>query len=268
MNTGLDLARGPRQPVLFVGHGSPMNALGENAWGRRFRELGAKLPHPRAILAISAHWYGRGSLTTRSERPPTIHDFGGFPEELYEIEYAAPGDPALAARVAAFLAPWHAATTEDWGLDHGTWSVLLHVFPEADVPVVQLSIDAALSPSGQIAVGRALAPLRHDGVLIIGSGNVTHNLSHAFSAWNHGETRTPDWAARFDDGASRAIVMQDEGWLTRSLLSQDGRMAHPSPDHYAPLLYAFGASDDRDEATFPIIGFDMASLSMRAVLWT
>ena len=165
-----------RQPVVFVGHGSPMNAIEDNVWSGGFRKLGALLPRPKAVLAISAHWYIRGTAVTANDFPDTIHDFGGFPEALYEVQYLAKGDTDLAGRVVALLGPDVAAPNLEWGLDHGTWSVLRHVFPQADVPVVQLSIDGRASAARHIEIGRALAPLRDEGILIMGSGNIVHNL--------------------------------------------------------------------------------------------
>jgi len=256
-----------RQPVLFVGHGSPMNAIEDNAWSRGFRALAARLPRPRAILAISAHWWIDGTFLTGNELPETIHDFGGFPEELYQIEYPAPGDVALAENVAARLADRRASLRLDWGLDHGTWSVLRHVYPEHDVPVVQLSIDRRLPPADQFAIGQALAPLRDEGVLIFGTGNIVHNLSHALGVGWRGGTPTPPWAAAFDADVARALEQHDAAFLVRALSTADGRMAHPTPDHYQPLLYAFGAADDRDAVQFPIAGFAYSSLSMRAAIF-
>jgi 4,5-DOPA dioxygenase extradiol len=253
-----------RQPVLFVGHGSPMNALEDNVWSRGFRELGRSLARPRAIVAISAHWYVEGTFTTSSERPETIHDFGGFPDALYRIEYPAPGDPELARRVAALVGP-RARPSAEWGLDHGTWSVLVHLRPAADVPVVQLSIDGRLPPAEHLAIGRSLAPLRDEGVLVLASGNVTHNLRHAFGAMATGETRTPEWARAFDAAAARALEQHDTGHLVGALGSDEGRRSHPTPDHYLPLLYAAGASTGDERVSFPITGFDLASLSMRSV---
>jgi 4,5-DOPA dioxygenase extradiol len=254
-----------RMPVLFVSHGSPMLAIEESRFGRGLDSLGAALPRPRAILSISAHWYVGGSYATASLRPETIHDFGGFPEALSRVQYPAPGDPALARRVVGLLAGRHAAATEDWGLDHGTWTALLHLFPKADVPVVQLSIDGRLPPQAHLAMGRALAPLREEGVLVLGSGGLTHNLRHAFGVMQGGDAATPPWAATFDAEASRAVTARDETWLCQALESPLGRLAHPTPDHYLPLLYAVGAAGQADEATFPVTGFDLGSLSMRAV---
>lgn len=254
-------------PALFVGHGSPMNAIEENAWSRGFRDLAGALPRPKAILAISAHWYVAGTFTTAGERPETIHDFGGFPEALYRVQYPAPGDPALAARVAALLGGRRGAPSADWGIDHGTWSVLVHLRPAADVPVVQLAIDGRLPPAEHLAIGRALAPLREEGVLIMGSGNLVHNLRHAFTAWHRGETATPEWARAFDEEQAQALERHDTAALVRAPETHAGRLAHPTPDHYLPLLYAAGASGPEDRVRFPITGFDMGSLSMRAVIF-
>lgn len=254
-----------RMPVLFVGHGSPMNAVEDNRWSRGFRALAADLPRPRAILAVSAHWYVAGTFTSGEARPSTIHDFGGFPDELYRIQYPAPGDPALARRVAGLLAERGASTRSDWGLDHGAWSVLLHVFPAADVPVVQLSIDGRLPPEEHLVIGRSLAPLRDEGVLVIGSGNVVHNLAHALGTWRSGRLATPAWARDFDAEVAGALVRHDGEALAAALGTEAGRMSHPTPDHYLPLLYVAGASRPDDPVHFPIEGFDLGSLSMRAV---
>jgi 4,5-DOPA dioxygenase extradiol len=261
-----DASRPPRMPVLFVGHGNPMNAIEDNVWSRGFRDLGRAVPRPTAILAVSAHWYVEGSFTTANDRPETIHDFGGFPDDLFRIQYPAPGDPALATRVVGLLREQRAAASVEWGLDHGTWSVLLHLCPAADVPVVQLSIDGRLAPAEHLAIGRALAPLRDEGVLVLGSGNVVHNLRHAFGAWQRGDTRTPEWAREFDLGIARALERHETDDLVRALATEAGRVSHPTPDHYLPLLYVAGASRDDDPVRFPIEGFDMASLSMRSVV--
>lgn len=254
-------------PVLFAGHGSPMNALEDNVWSRGFRSLGALVPRPRAILAVSAHWYVRGTYVTGNARPETIHDFGGFPAPLHEIDYPAPGDPPLADRVVALLGGERASVRTDWGLDHGAWSVLLHMFPAADVPVVQLSLNARLPPAEHLALGQALAPLREEGVLVMGSGNVTHNLRHAFGSLQSGETATPEWASRFDGDVARACEAHDSAFLAGAVTTDEGRMCHPTVDHYLPLLYAAGAAGDRGAVRFPVTGFDLASLSMRAVLF-
>lgn len=254
-----------RMPVLFVGHGNPMNVIEENKWSAGFRALAGEVPKPRAILAISAHWYVAGTFATGMEKPETIHDFGGFPDELYRVEYPAPGDPALARRAVQLVGEQRARVTDQWGLDHGTWTVLAHLRPAADVPVVQLSIDGRLPAADHLAIGRALAPLRDEGVLIFASGNVTHNLRHAFGAWGK-EVATPDWAHAFDERTAKALEAHDTATLAGALEDEVGRRAHPTPDHYLPLLYAAGAAGPGDRARFPVTGFDMSSLSMRSVV--
>lgn len=252
-------------PVLFVGHGSPMNAVEDNQWSRGWRVLGEALPRPRAVLAVSAHWWVAGTLLTLDANPRTIHDFGGFPEALYAVRYPAPGDPELARRLAAMPEMTGAAVSLSWGLDHGTWSVLARLCPAADWPVVQLSIDRRLTPCGHLALGRALAPLRDEGVLILASGNAVHNLGDAFSRLERGNLETPGWASEYDAMIAGALERRDEQTLLRALLGERGARAHPSPEHYLPLLYALGAADERDEVSFPVTGFDLGSLSMRAV---
>jgi 4,5-DOPA dioxygenase extradiol len=254
-------------PVLFVGHGSPINAIEDNAWSRGFRALGEMLPHPKAILCVSAHWFVPGVFLTGNERPETIHDFGGFPDELYEMQYPAPGDVGLAQRVVGLLGEERASVRLDWGLDHGAWTVLHYLRPEADCPVVQLSIDQRLPPAGHVEIGRALAPLRDEGVLVMGSGNITHNLYYAMTHFRPGHSATPDWASRFDADVAQAIEQHDADFLARAVETEDGKMSHPTLDHYLPLLYAVGAADERDPVSFPIAGFDLGSLSMRAVVF-
>jgi 4,5-DOPA dioxygenase extradiol len=253
-------------PVLFVGHGSPMNAIEDNRWSRGFRDLAKLVPRPGAILAISAHWYVAGTFTTANERPGTIHDFGGFPEELSRIQYPAPGSTDLARRAVELVGEERAALRSDWGLDHGTWSVLRNAWPAADIPVVQLSVNGRLAPAEHLAIGRRLAPLRDEGVLVLGSGNLTHNLRHAFSAWRGGDRTTPEWARAFDEAIAAALEAHDPEYLVRALESDAGRIAHPTPDHYLPLLYAAGAGEGKQPVRFPMTGFDMGSLSMRSVI--
>jgi 4,5-DOPA dioxygenase extradiol len=253
-------------PALFVGHGNPMNAIEDNRWSQAQRALAARLPKPLAILVVSAHWFVDGLHATGAERPETIHDFGGFPDALYRVQYPAPGDPALARRAVALLGGKRASVTGGWGLDHGAWSVLRHLRPEADVPVVQLSLDASLSAAEHLALGRALAPLRDEGVLLLASGNLTHNLRHAFGAWHRGDQATPAWAATFDEAAARAVAERDEAWLAGALEREEGRLSHPTPDHWLPLLYVAGAAHAGEPVTSPITGFDMGSLSMRSIL--
>lgn len=240
-----------------------MNALEDNAWSRAFQRLGRELPRPRAILCVSAHWYVPGSLVTGNERPETIHDFGGFPEALQQMQYPAPGDVVLAQRVAALVPA--ARVSLDWGLDHGTWSVLHHLRPAADCPVLQLSIDARLPGARHLELGKALAPLRDEGVLLLGSGNIVHNLRDAFGRMRRGDAQTPDFAASFDRDIEHAVLQHDAAFLSHAHEGARGREAHPTPDHYLPLLYAAGAASEADRISFPITGFDAGSLSMRAV---
>jgi 4,5-DOPA dioxygenase extradiol len=249
-------------PVLFMGHGSPMNAIEDNRWSRAMQAIAPSIPEPRAIVCVSAHWYVHGTFVTANPAPKTIHDFGGFPQALFEVQYPARGDVDLAGRITAMLAKDGAEGRTDWGLDHGTWSVLKHLRPQADVPVLQLSIHRNLPASAHVALGRALAPLRDDGVLVMGSGNITHNLRHAFT---HRDGDTPAWASAFDADIARALEQRDEAFLVRALDTESGRQSHPTADHYLPLLYAFGAATEADEVTSPIVGFDWSSLSMRSV---
>lgn len=257
-----------RMPVLFVGHGSPMNAIEENGWSRGFSKLRDEVPRPKAIVAVSAHWFVEGTYVTGNPNPRTIHDFSGFPEALYAIDYPAPGDVRLAGRVCALLGESRASLSTEWGLDHGTWSVLKRMMPEADVPVVQLSIDRRLDVRAHFELARLLAGLRNDGVLILGSGNITHNLRDAFRQMQSGTSDTPEWAKRFDETVADALERRDtEALLSCWPDSDDGRLAHPTPDHWLPLVYAYAATDGRDEVRFPVVGFDLGSLSMRSVVF-
>ncbi len=267
MNTASSSAK-YRMPVLFVGHGSPMHALGRNRWSDGFAQLSELSPMPKAVLVVSAHWYLEGSLVTAQDRPKTIHDFGGFPDELYQIEYPAPGSPELAERVRGLLGADVVKLSTDWGLDHGTWCVLRWMYPDASIPVIQLSMDRRLSVRQHFELAQKLRPLRDEGVLIMGSGNVVHNLRDAMGRARGEVQETPDWASRFDLAASAALGNRDVDTLV-SMASEtnDGRVAHPTIEHWLPLIYAFGAADERDSVSFPVEGFDMGSMSMRSVLF-
>jgi 4,5-DOPA dioxygenase extradiol len=251
-------------PAIFFGHGNPMNAISENAFTAAWRRFGLTAPKPRAILAISAHWYVPGTGVTVSTAPRTIHDFGGFPESLYAVSYPAPGDPALAHRVEQLLQPLPVQLDSAWGLDHGTWSVLCHVYPQADVPVVQLSIDRAKPAAFHYEIGRKLAPLREEGVLIAGSGNLVHNL-RAY-AWDRPQADPFDWTVRFEDRA-RELMLDNETkpLLDYGLLGPESALAVPTPEHYLPLLYVLGARQPADAVSFPVEGFDGRSISMLSV---
>jgi 4,5-DOPA dioxygenase extradiol len=251
-------------PAIFFGHGNPMNALAQNAYTEGWARIGATVQRPKAILSISAHWYVPGAALTVSTAPRTIHDFGGFPRPLYEMRYPAPGDPALARRVQKLLAPIEVALDDAWGLDHGTWSVLCHVYPKADVPVVQLSIDETQPPSFHYEIGRRLAPLRDEGVLIAGSGNLVHNL-HAY-AWGRHVVEPFDWAVRFEQNVREMLRAGDHKPLVDyENLGRDALLSVPTPDHYLPLLYVLGARQEDEPVSFPVEGVDGGSISMLTV---
>ena len=251
-------------PALFFGHGNPMNALAENAYTASWKSLGLKTPRPKAILSISAHWFVPGTGVTVSTAPRTIHDFGGFPRELYQVQYPAPGDPDLARRVQTLLQPLPVQLDNSWGLDHGTWSVLCHVYPQADIPVVQLSIDEGKPAAFHFDVGRKLAPLRDEGILIVGSGNLVHNL-HAY-AWGRHAPDPYDWAIRFEDRARELMLAGDtKPLIDYETLGREALLSIPTPDHYLPLLYVLGARQTGDTIKFPVEGVDGGSISMLSV---
>jgi 4,5-DOPA dioxygenase extradiol len=253
-----------RMPAVFIGHGSPMNAIDDNAWTRAWRDLGSGLPQPKAILAISAHWITQGGLlVTAGEHPPMTYDMGGFPAELYRIQYPAPGSPALAEEIEKSLhatIPVHGDTL--WGYDHGTWVVLKHMFPRADIPVIQLSLDYSKPPAFHFELAKQLRPLRDKGVLILGSGNIVHNLREMVRS-----SDSPfDWALEFDrrmneylmDGNFKAIVeFQKLGSLAA--------IAHPTYDHFLPLLYMLGVQNSGEEVRSVCDGFQYKSVSMRSL---
>lgn len=251
-------------PAVFFGHGNPMNALQDNDYTRGWAAIGREVPRPKSILSISAHWYIPGTSVTAMPAPRTIHDFGGFPPELYKIVYPASGDPALADRVQALLAPMSVNADRAWGLDHGTWTVLRHAFPRADIPVVQLSIDERKPSEYHFEVGKRLAPLRDEGVLIVGSGNLVHNL-HAY-AWGRQPTEPFEWAVRFEDKARELLLAGDDGPLIAyGTLGSDADLSIPTPDHYLPLLYVIALRREDDPVRFPVEGVDGGSVSMLSV---
>lgn len=251
-------------PVIFFGHGNPMNALADNAYTRGWAEVGRSIPRPKAILCISAHWYIPAVAVTAMERPRTIHDFGGFPRELFAVEYPAPGSPELAERVVDLLGENVLRDEEQWGLDHGTWSVLCHVFPAADIPVVQLSINEAEPAPFHYQLAQRLGPLRDEGVLVIGSGNLIHDL-HTY-AWGNKDAEPFEWAVRFEGSARRLIQTGDHAPLVSyEEMGPDAMRSAPTPDHYLPLLYVLALQRPEDQVSFPVEGFDGGSVSMTTV---
>ncbi len=263
-----------RLPVLFVGHGSPMNAIEDNAWRRAWMSVGSELlarqVRPQLIVCVSAHWLTQGWQVTAMPRPKTIHDFGGFPQALHDVQYPAPGAPAVARSLAQELTlptgEKLALDADHWGLDHGTWSVLKPMFPKADIPVLQLSMDYSRPPSEHYALGRQLQALRNRGVLVVGSGNIVHNLRVTRNG--SGPNETYDWAREFD------TVIQDQikkGQLDRlqafQAMGAVAQQSHPTHEHYLPLLYAAGAARPDEMPRFFNTGFQSASISMRSVIW-
>ncbi|WP_295211747.1 4,5-DOPA dioxygenase extradiol [uncultured Chryseobacterium sp.] len=257
----------PKMPVLFLGHGSPMNAIEENRFVQGFRKMATEIPKPNAILCISAHWFTRGTKVTAMDMPSTIHDFGGFPQALFDVEYSAPGDPALAKETAGLLAPVPVEEDHSWGLDHGAWSVIKHLYPEANIPVIQMSIDYTKPPQYHFDLAKKLNKLREKGILIIGSGNIIHNLR--LIDWRN--INTPgagwDWAIEarektnhwiLDGNFKNIIEYQNQGISLQ--------YAIPTPDHYLPLVYTLGLKTSSDELSLfndELIGGSLSMTSVR-----
>ena len=251
-------------PAIFFGHGNPMNAVLNNDYTNAWSRIGRAIPRPTAILSISAHWFVPETGVTVATAPRTIHDFGGFPRELFQVQYPAPGDPVLARRVQNLLAPLAFRLDNSWGLDHGTWSVLRHVYSDADIPVVQLSIDEGKPASFHFEIGKKLASLREEGVLIIGSGNLVHNL-HAY-AWGRHMPDPYDWAVRFETDAKDLMIASEyKPLIDYETLGPEALLSIPTPDHYLPMLYVLATRQQREIITFPIEGVDGGSISMLTV---
>ncbi|WLS79548.1 4,5-DOPA dioxygenase extradiol [Erwinia pyri] len=254
-----------RMPALFLGHGSPMNVLEENVYTETWRELGKTLPRPKAIVAVSAHWYTRGTAVTAMEKPRTIHDFGNFPQALFDTHYPAPGSPDLASAVAEALAPFEVHLDREWGFDHGSWGVLIKMYPEADIPVVQLSIDGTKPPAYHFELGRKLAALREQGIMIVASGNVVHNLRMV--RWQ-GEAEPYAWASSFNEYVRENLNWEGEAEqhpLVNFMRHEGAELSNPTPEHYLPLLYVLGARLPGEGVSVPVDGLEMASLSMLSV---
>jgi len=255
-----------RMPVLFVGHGSPMNAIVENEFVQNWRELGKTLPKPKAILCISAHWQTRGTFVTAMPKPPTIHDFGGFPKALFDVQYPAPGSPEFAKETKRIVSKTEVGLDEKWGLDHGAWSVIKHIYPLADVPVFEMSLDYYQSPQYHYDLAKELASLRDKGVLIIGSGNLVHNLGMV--AWD--KVNEPeygfDWALQANDTFKRLIQANKHKELINfSALGKEVQLAIPTPEHYLPLIYALALKKENEPVSFFNDKAVMGSLTMTSV---
>lgn len=267
----LPLAKSPRMPVLFLGHGSPMNAIEDNEYRRSWQALGAEFgtryPRPQLILCISAHWITRGWWLTGMEKPKTIHDFGGFPQALFDQQYPAPGAPAVAQAISrGFTLPAVGLDKDEWGYDHGTWSVLKPMFPKADIPVIQLSMDYSRPPAEHYALGQQLKGLRERGVLVVGSGNIVHNLR--LTRRGASAIQAYDWAIEFDKVIAGQLQQGQLGALAGfQSLGTVAQMSHPTWDHYLPLLHAAGAADAKDPVRFFNANYQSASISMRSVVW-
>ena len=253
-----------RMPVLFVGHGSPMNAIEDNPFSRGWSALGETLERPKAILSVSAHWFTRGTKVNDSPTPSMIYDMYGFPEELYQLKYPAAGSPELAYRARTLIGEF-VSIDNNWGLDHRTWSVLRRVFPKADIPIVQLSVNAMLTPAEHYAIGQQLRALREEGVLIFGSGNVVHNLSRVDWRMNDGQP----WAQEFDQYIHQAILSGDyDSVLHYNRVGEAAQLSVPSIDHFAPLLYVLGASDADDSISVFNADCTLGSMSMTSYLFS
>jgi 4,5-DOPA dioxygenase extradiol len=251
-----------KMPVLFVGHGSPMNAIEDNEFGRAWSEMGRQLPRPKAILAVSAHWETAGTMITAMEKPKTIHDFGGFPKELYEIQYPAPGSPDLAQTIRKMIKLTQVQPDMTWGLDHGTWSVLQRMFPLADVPVVQLSLDRTKDPMHHYQLGQQLKELREEGVLIVSSGNIVHNLRMVV----FDDNAKYQWAESFDLKVKQWILDGDHAPLIEyQKQGRDAELAINSAEHYLPLLYTLGIKDENEPVSFFTDKMSYGAISMRSV---
>jgi len=260
----MSTTRGEVMPAVFLGHGNPMNAIQSNGYTESWRRFGQSIPRPKAILTISAHWFAPETAVSGSLFPETLHDFSGFPQELFEVSWPAPGSPELAEQVQKLLQPLDVRVDKQRGLDHGTWAVLCHVFPNADIPVVQLSIDESKPPEFHYEIGRLLQPLRDEGVLIVGSGNIVHNL-RAY-AWGNEKIPPFDWALRFESAARKLMLEgKDRELVAYRTLGEDARLSVPSPDHFLPLLYVLGLRREDEPVSFPVEGIEGGSLSMLSV---
>ncbi|MHA6312679.1 4,5-DOPA-extradiol-dioxygenase [Pantoea sp. S-LA4] len=254
-----------RMPALFLGHGSPMNALEENRYTTAWRQAGDSLPRPRAIIAVSAHWYTTGTAVTAMAQPRTLHDFGGFPQALFDTRYPAPGSPELAEQLVRQLAPIPVRLDHEWGFDHGSWGVLIKMYPQADIPVVQLSIDSTKPPAWHYELGQKLAALRDEGVMIVASGNVVHNLRKV--RWDGGDEVYP-WASSFEQFVRDNLAAEGDAAshpLVNFMQHPGAALSNPTPEHYLPLLYVLGSRQKGEAITIPVDGIEMGAISMLSV---
>lgn len=253
-----------KMPVLFIGHGNPMNAIEANQYTRAWESLSKKLSKPNAILSVSAHWLTERTFVHAAKRPKTMHDFWGFPDELYEIQYNCPGAPKLAKEVQSLIKKMKVESDSEWGIDHGTWVPLRYLFPEADVPVFQLSIDVSKPSKFHYDIGKELALLRERGVLIIGSGNIVHNLGRM---QYEPDAKPYDWAVEFDELSKELVIKgEHEPLITYEKLGKAAVLSIPTPDHYWPLLYSLALQKKDDQISFPVNGIAHGSVSMRAIV--
>lgn len=255
-----------RMPVIFVGHGSPMNAIEDNVFTEHLVAWGKALPTPAAILVVSAHWLTPGlTAVDAQEYPPTLHDFYGFPEPLFKVNYPAPGSPKLAQYTASLIQNRVVQLHKEWGLDHGAWSILKHMYPKADIPVFQLSIDYDADPETHYQIGKDLFTLRDKGVLIMGSGNITHNLYALTHLSSLEKTAAHSWAQEFDEAVKHALETRDDQFLIDIIHTDAMRQAHPTPDHYLPLLYILGATSNKENVISTFEAFQAGTISMRCL---
>ena len=253
-----------KMPVLFLGHGSPMNAIQETEFSKGWRTIGQSLPRPKAIICVSAHWETKGTFVTAMEKPKTIHDFGGFPQELFDVQYPAPGSPALASETKNTITSTTVGLDQQWGLDHGCWSVVKHLYPNADIPVIQLSLDYTKGPEYHYALAKELSSLRQKGILILSSGNIVHNLG--IIDWQHQETGF-DWAIEANTTMKKMMSTGDhKSLINYRNLGKAFQLSIPTPEHYLPLLYTLGLKEEKDTLSFFNDKTIMGSISMTSVI--
>jgi 4,5-DOPA dioxygenase extradiol len=259
----MNTQRIPKMPALFLGHGSPMNVIEDNQFTKKWELLGKSISKPKAIVSISAHWETHGTRVTAMESPQTIHDFGNFPQALFDVQYPAQGNLELAKRIQSLITNAEVVLDFDWGLDHGTWGLLTRIYPEADIPVIQLSLSKTLTPAEHYEIAKKLKPLRDEGILILGSGNIVHNLHH----YNPTNDEPKPWAEEFDDKIKQYLLKGDHlGIINFESLGEIARLSNPTPEHFLPLIYIIALQEKDERVTFPVEGLVGSSASMRGVM--